>query len=191
MTARNTSLWITILLLALTSGSCVALAGEEQTGPTFGISAGIHGGLMEHLTNGTNDPVKQGTMGITYGYQAGADAELWFLWIKALYIANNVWAVDYKSGKAPAPDVRYLNETLTTPVMYMIRKGAYSGGVGPFYSFPFSQKDRRDWGLSIAFKTPIASSKLYFEFMFLGGFIEEPQGGTQVQGQLGLHDRMF
>ncbi len=67
------------IALLLAFGGNQALAADSGAG--FGVFGGFHGGILSHYGSSENpDPIKKGTIGITYGYQVGVDLGAGPLW---------------------------------------------------------------------------------------------------------------
>ena len=162
----------------------------DDKGLSLGLMGGIHAGGLIHNKSGDTDPVKGGLMGVTYGYQVGADVSLAFLWAKVMYNASNVWATDYASNVGSPTDVRYSNNTLTAPLMFQIKKNNAAVGIGAYYSHPLSSSDQRDSGLALGFKFNQGGSRLFAEMLMLGSFREQAQGGNLLQYGLNLGFRL-
>ncbi len=169
---------------------CVLLgilqAQGAHAGPHLGMIAGMHGGVLSHYSNGSvTDPVKEGIIGHTYGYQVGLDLGAGPLWVQVLYLGSSTRVTDYQSGLTPNPELRYMNRTLTVPILYAVTKNRLTLGIGAYYSHPLSIESQRDLGMVIAAKTRLGQ-KLFASLDWLGGFREQAQGGNNLQFLLNL-----
>ncbi len=179
------TLWIRALMVAATLG---VMLGSTQAGAEIGLIGGLHGGSMHHAKVDEADAIKGGLIGLNYGYQVGVDVGLGPLWFTPMFMANNVWISDYQAGNPP-PDVRYANTGVSLPLMYRIRKGTSSGGLGVFYRHPLSDAADQDSGLALGFSVG-AKGRLYGNFLMLGSLREQAQGGAAIQGCLNLGIRL-
>ncbi len=169
---------------------CVLLgilqAQGAHAGPHLGMIAGMHGGVLSHYSNGSvTDPVKEGIIGHTYGYQVGLDLGAGPLWVQVLYLGSSTRVTDYQSGLTPNPELRFMNRTLTVPILYAVTKNRLTLGIGAYYSHPLSSESQRDLGMVIAAKTRLGQ-KLFASLDCLGGFREQAQGGNNLQFLLNL-----
>jgi hypothetical protein len=173
-------------ILALSMVFAGSLAHAADSGAGLGVFGGFHGGALSHYGSGAaSDPVKEGIIGLTYGYQLGLDLGAGPLWAQIIYIGSNTWATDYRAAGTEKPDVRYANMTLTVPLMYAITKNNFTIGFGAYYSEPLSYESQRDLGMALAAKTKLGG-KFYAGFDWLGGFREQAQGGNNLQFLLNL-----
>ena len=174
--------FIFAFLIAFTGS--VSQAAESGAG--LGMFGGFHGGILSHYGSGAaSDPVKEGTIGVTYGYQVGFDLGAGPLWAQIIYMGSNTWATDYKAGLTPNPEPRYANMTLTVPLMYAISKNNFTIGFGGYYSEPLSYESQRDLGIVLAAKTKLGG-KFYAGFDWFGGLREQAQAGNNLQFLLNL-----
>ena len=175
------------VILGMFGNALSAQAGDKAFG--FGISGGVHGGGMNHFKttlNGTTDPIKEGLVGIDYGYQFGVDLQLSVLWIKAMYVNSNYWITDWKADPTGNTDRRYSNSTIFTPLMFKVKETAnLAGAMGVYYALPLTTSDIRDWGLAIGFRGHAGSPKFFYDLLMTGGFVEQGFGAQNLNFILG------
>ncbi len=162
----------------------LGLASAPSARAGIGLFGGMHGSGLSHYTiDGATDPIKGGLIGVSYGYQAGADLEWGKLWLQPQFDMDYVWVGDY--GAPVYAEYRYDNPSVVIPLMLRIMRSNLSFGIGPFYKVTLGDQSDPDWGATVALKKPFAG-KLYWNFQMHLGFVEQDEGANRQQFNFGL-----
>jgi hypothetical protein len=162
----------------------LGLAYAPKAQAAFGLFGGMHGSALSHyVTDTATDPIKGGLIGISYGYQVGADLEWGRLWLQPQFDMDYVWVGDYEA--ATYREYRYDNPSAVIPLMFRIVRSNLAFGIGPFYKVTLGDQSDPDWGVTLAMKKPFAG-KLYWNLQMHLGFQQQDEGGNRQQINAGI-----